>query len=729
MAIFTGSPLPSPFPSMNELLAPRELALASARQADYHQNALMQQQQSQRAIGAADMEMGSRIAATLVATGDEAKAAEMYPGLIAEAQRNGYLRNAPPVFPGMERARALAAMGTSSEKLGDRATNKAGWDQILGGGAPGSGAGGPAGGGSNTRPEASGAPPAAGTPGAAVAQRTHDFWTGQGFNEEQTAGILAGGPGSESDFTPSVLGDNATSYGLYQHHGPRWAGMQQRYGTKNPTEAQQNEYAAWEISPAGPLARVGEQLKNAKTAEEAATIWTRDFGVPGDKTEIPRRARGARRYVGIYGGQQQASTPPGVQMGGEPPPPPGGGQGAPGGAYTDGGFGAAIAPATAAAKPPGQAAADIIEGGIRQAQAAPLVPGTGLEAGPSGAVAATAEPGWGTTLGNYGTSPGTPPVAPTPPPPVSAPSAAPPRPAPAGGLLSGLTPEQTTALRALGATNASPAEGLKLIQHFREQNAATAHQAMEDQRQQRRDALAEETATQKAKEADRPFQSKGDDADLRNYLVDPNHDPKSPVYHAAYSAYADTKDVNGLIIKRNMGAFRMPQDADGNPVTTYDQSHMAIGPGDLTKMRQIETESGTLISALDDFVKTAKNASLGERLATVAGASTDLGSAWTNLALMAKGEGLFVLGVLSGPDMRVLRGVFADPSTFMGSLASTDTIEKQANRARTLLQTRLEQAHIAYGRGVSGTVPAAKAAEPTAAAPAASGGWSVKRLD
>jgi len=59
---------------------------------------------------------------------------------------------------------------------------------------------------------------------------------------------------------------------------------------------------------------------------------------------------------------------------------------------------------------------------------------------------------------------------------------------PAGGLLSGLTAEQTTALRALGSTNASPAEGLKLIQHFREQNAATAHQAMEDERQRQTDA-------------------------------------------------------------------------------------------------------------------------------------------------------------------------------------------------------------------------------------------------
>jgi hypothetical protein len=168
----------------------------------------------------------------------------------------------------------------------------------------------PAGPGSMTRSELEGGPPAPGTPGAAVAQRTHDFWASQGYTEPQIAGIMAGGPGSESNFTPTVFGDKGTSYGLYQHHGPRLTnpqgtGLFDRYGP-NPTEDQQHAYAAWEISPQGPLAKVGEQLRAAKTAADAATVWTGGFGVPADKTEIGRRARGADRYVGLYNGGQPA---------------------------------------------------------------------------------------------------------------------------------------------------------------------------------------------------------------------------------------------------------------------------------------------------------------------------------------------------------------------------------------------------------------------------------------
>ena len=89
------------------------------------------------------------------------------------------------------------------------------------------------------------------------------------------------------------------------------------------------------------------------------------------------------------------------------PGPPGSKGGAPIG------IGAALAPPVVAGtplpagklqstgKPPGQAAADIIQGGVQLAQATPLVRGTGQEAGPSSAVATLAtpaapQPGWGT---------------------------------------------------------------------------------------------------------------------------------------------------------------------------------------------------------------------------------------------------------------------------------------------------------------------------------------------
>jgi hypothetical protein len=300
---------------------------------------------------------------------------------------------------------------------------------------------------SATRKASEGGPPAPGTPAAAVAQRTHDFWASQGYTEAQIAGILAGGPGSESDFNPTVSGDKGTSYGLYQHHAERLAAMQKYFGLSGnqmPSEAQQNQYAAYEISPQGPLAAVGAQLKAAQTPAEAAAIWTRSFGVPGDKTEIGRRAAGAGRYAGLYatpgtqGGQQpqQPTTPPaapaappGVQMGGAPPPPPGGSQ-AP---YTGGGIGAALAPGGAANPvvirgtpiPAGRvvgsnvpAYVGAIQAGRQLAGATPM-PANALVAGPGAPTAAAPVPwGTGTVIGSYGAGPTAPAVQPPPAPAV-----------------------------------------------------------------------------------------------------------------------------------------------------------------------------------------------------------------------------------------------------------------------------------------------------------------------
>jgi hypothetical protein len=399
--------------------------------------------------------------------------------MIQSLQAQGFAKNAPAQYPGHAASQALVQRALSlpdQYKLGLMTSpgTQAILDRVFGGGTGATGggtttadgaagAGGPVAGargpGSATRSEAEGGPPAAGSPGAAVAQQVHDFWIKQGYSEPVVAGIMAGGPGSESDFTPTVFGDKGTSYGLYQHHGERLANMQKYFGlsgSQMPSADQQNQYAAWEISPAGPLAKVGEQLKTAKTAEEAATIWTRDFGVPGDKTEIGRRARGAGRYLGLYGAPGSATaaaTPPGVQMGGDAPPPPGGAPGA----YpaTGGGMGAAVAgtapnvqantggPQQTVAPPPviraqpipagrfaSPVAGDVgaMQSGMQLAQtetpsrfAQPtLAAGTAAGPVPAPSVEPPPQPGWGSAVGTYGGPPNT-----LMPPPVVAQSVAP----------------------------------------------------------------------------------------------------------------------------------------------------------------------------------------------------------------------------------------------------------------------------------------------------------------
>lgn len=116
-----------------------------------------------------------------------------------------------------------------------------------------------------------------------------------------------------------------------------------------------------------------------------------------------------------------STAPSGVQMGGPPPAPPGGS-----GAPATGGIGTALNPPLptplvppvavkgsplpagklqTTGKPPG--VADIIQGGMKLAQATPVVPGTVQAAGPAAGTPPAASVAWGpsttTTIGDYNT--------------------------------------------------------------------------------------------------------------------------------------------------------------------------------------------------------------------------------------------------------------------------------------------------------------------------------------
>ena len=116
----------STFADPNLLLS----TLSGAQTARVMQNQLLNQetaalmpyhvQEAQQQVGAQDTEMAARIAGTLMDPTlyptTEARAAA-YPGLISEAQSRGYLKNAPSVYPGDERAAALARMGIPSTDI------------------------------------------------------------------------------------------------------------------------------------------------------------------------------------------------------------------------------------------------------------------------------------------------------------------------------------------------------------------------------------------------------------------------------------------------------------------------------------------------------------------------------------------------------------------------------------------------------------------------------------
>jgi hypothetical protein len=132
--------------------------------------------------------------------------------------------------------------------------------------------------------------PKPGTAAFDVMKKTHDFWISKGFTEKQVAGIMAN-VAAESGFNPGSVGDGGTSYGLYQHHGSRMAGLLAKYGA-HPTVEQQNEYAYDELtnpSRSGTLAA----LRAAPTSANPAAIFTSGFEVPADTTQTAMRRAGA----------------------------------------------------------------------------------------------------------------------------------------------------------------------------------------------------------------------------------------------------------------------------------------------------------------------------------------------------------------------------------------------------------------------------------------------------
>lgn len=131
---------------------------------------------------------------------------------------------------------------------------------------------------------------------AAVMQRVHDYFRGKGLSEAQTAGILAN-VAAESGFDPTKVGDNGTSYGLFQEHADRLAAMQRRFGTATPSLDQQLDYAWWELQ--GPKAGVLEGMRMAHTPQENGAIFSNGFEVPaGGPAEGVRRGDAAGQFMG-----------------------------------------------------------------------------------------------------------------------------------------------------------------------------------------------------------------------------------------------------------------------------------------------------------------------------------------------------------------------------------------------------------------------------------------------
>ncbi len=110
---------------------------------------------------------------------------------------------------------------------------------------------------------------------------------------------------------------------------------------------------------------------------------------------------------------------------------------------------------------------------------------------------------------------------------------------------------------------------------------------------------------------------------------------------------------------------------------------------EIEKLHTARTEAATIVSALEDFRREFQNTGTFGAIKSVAGATTPVNTAYNTAALMAKGEQLFALGVLNGPDLEVIRRILPDPSTVRGATTSNADMSAAVNKVVDLIQTRL----------------------------------------
>jgi hypothetical protein len=264
----------------------------------------------------------------------------------------------------------------------------------------------------------------------------------------------------------------------------------------------------------------------------------------------------------------------------------------------------------------------------------------------------------------------------------------------------GLTREQTALAAAAASTNPSSAIGM--VAQFRQQNQMAAERAADDARTQQQQAEANRRADDAARRAEAAAARQDETARLQ-------------AARAGIPAGYEPDPTNA-------GALRAIPGGPGERAEreAAEKARREANPGpsatDRTKLRGIETDAQSILEALETFRTTRANASTGERVMTAAGAPTALASSYGNAALLAKGEALYNLGVLNGPDLAIIQRVLADPSTIRGGLITSQAdVEKQIDQVRTLLQQRLATARQQYGGQDASAAPNQSPAPPSPA--------------
>lgn len=205
-----------------------------------------------------------------------------------------------------------------------------------------------------------------------------------------------------------------------------------------------------------------------------------------------------------------------------------------------------------------------------------------------------------------------------------------------------------------------------------------------------------------------PFAGTGMDAQAMNILL--AGDPASPEYALAYSHLSKprtTLDDQGrpvTIQPMDLSAVRKPAALAAAPAApaggtttplpgggqvTVGEPVAPKGPSatEMAKLRNARAEAEKITAAANDFKAEWAKASPVDRARALAGANTPLNAAYNNFALLAKGDALFQLGVLNGPDLDIIRRAMPDPSTGKSLMTSEADMISSVDKVLNILST------------------------------------------
>lgn len=205
-----------------------------------------------------------------------------------------------------------------------------------------------------------------------------------------------------------------------------------------------------------------------------------------------------------------------------------------------------------------------------------------------------------------------------------------------------------------------------------------------------------------------PFAGTGMDAQSMNILL--TGDPASPEYALAYSHLSKprtTIDDQGrpvTIQPMDLSAVRKPAAVAGAPAApaggtttalpgggtvTVGDSVAPKGPSapEMAKLRNARAEAEKITAAANDFKAEWAKASPLDRARALSGANTPLNAAYNNFALLAKGDALFQLGVLNGPDLEIIRRTIPDPSTGKSTMTTEADVTSSVDKVLNILNT------------------------------------------